>query len=157
MGSCLQIARLQYCTLQNTKPLTFEGKSMWMKVIDVYDGDTVTVAYYLHGHKYWEKMRLAGIDSPEMRPRKDTVNREVEIEWAKKAKQFLVDLSLNKVCFVRHEKRDKYGRLMGHIYSGKNSISFNEMLVEHGLAVKYDGKKKTSFHIWHRDLEKNEK
>jgi hypothetical protein len=57
-------------------------------VIKVYDGDTITVASKLpfdNSPIYRFSIRLAGIDTPEIKPRKDIPNRDLHIAKAKEA------------------------------------------------------------------------
>jgi endonuclease YncB( thermonuclease family) len=83
-------------------------------VIDVYDGDTVTVDLDLGFHvwKRGEKIRLAHIDAPELRG-------ESQAE-GKAAGDFLRDLVLNKNVIIQtikspsgSDKQEKYGRYLG--------------------------------------------
>jgi endonuclease YncB( thermonuclease family) len=99
-----------------------------------------------------------------MKPRKDKPNREQEIVWAKKARAELLrlicddNLSSNfdnldikkddvnnilgknkKIITVKCLEFDKYGRLLVELYNKDGTKSFNDILVEKNLAVKYDG------------------
>ena len=52
---------------------------------------------------------------------------------------------LNKVVTVKCEDFDKYGRLLVHIYLGKDTPSINEWLIDNSYAKKYDGGKKSKW------------
>ncbi len=94
----------------------FEGK-----VIKITDGDTVHV---LDANHHKEKIRLAGIDTPERKQ-----------PFGSKAKQFLASLIGNKYVKVEFEKRDRYGRIVGKIlYQGKD---INLEMIRAGLAWHY--------------------
>lgn len=131
--------------LKDAPEFTLEGKFLECKVIDVYDGDTVTIIFPFENNCYKKKCRLFGIDTPEKR----TKNLE-EKKAAIIAKEFLEEIVLNKIVWIKFEDWDKYGRLMGHIYKNKNSKnSINNMLVENGFAYKYDGGTKKKFEEWY--------
>jgi endonuclease YncB( thermonuclease family) len=118
--------------------------------------------------------RLSGIDTPEMKPRKDKPNRDNEILWAKRARAELLklicpsndsfdNLDIKKEEIVTHLQNnkniitvrcmefDKYGRLLVELFSTSSSNdlnselkSFNQILVEKNMAVGYDGGKKVN-------------
>jgi endonuclease YncB( thermonuclease family) len=74
-------------------------------VIDVSDGDTVTV---LDAEKESYRVRLAGIDAPEKRQ-----------PFGDRSKQALSALVFGKPVEVEWHKRDRYGRLVGKILVAK--------------------------------------
>jgi endonuclease YncB( thermonuclease family) len=129
-------------------------------VESVYDGDTITILIPIKTHIYNMKdrnnidinsdtnknnliylnrvrVRLYGIDTPEMKPRKDLPNREQHIIKAKESKQFLSNLILNQVINVNFLQNDKYGRPLVNIFLREQNI--NELMVSKGFAKKYDG------------------
>ena len=109
------------------------------EVVRVVDGDTVDLNIDLGFSLFKkERVRLAGIDTPESRTR-DLEEKAFGLE----AKEFLerrlsdgVDSGLR----VKTEKDGKYGRMLGWIYCGQMNIN-NEM-VQRGYAWEYDGGKK---------------
>ena len=70
-------------------------------VVGVSDGDTITV---LDGAHQPRKVRLAGIDAPEMRQ-----------PYGTRAKQHLAALVFGKPVVVVWHKHDRYGRIVGHV------------------------------------------
>jgi len=102
-------------------------------VTAVYDGDTCTVDIDLGLHVWIknEKIRLYGINAPELRGN----------ERAKGllARDFLRSVILNKEITLRTIKdaREKYGRFLGEIWvadaKGK-SFNVNDELVKKGFA-----------------------
>ena len=135
-------------------------------VKSVYDGDTITILLPIKQHiynminkneiellsddfkdKYIElkkiKLRLYGIDTPEMRPLKSLSNREEHIKKAKDAKQFLENLILDKVIKINFLKNDKYGRPLATLFI--EEININELMIEQGYANRYYGKTKGEF------------
>ena len=103
------------------------------EIVKVVDGDTVDVLIDLGFSVYHkERVRLSGIDTPEMNSKNLT-----EKEIAKKAKAFLtVWLKDQKNLTIKTYKDDKYGRLLGEIF-GNGGVCVNNLLMEKGLAWDY--------------------
>ena len=100
------------------------------KVISVYDGDTITVEIDLGmSIKTTQKIRLYGIDTPELRGE--------EREEGLKVRDALRSLVLDKEVVLQtfKDKKGKYGRYLGKIYLG--DVNINELLLERGWAVRY--------------------
>ena len=118
MGGILIKQKLLKCTNENTEFYKFNNKKFYCKVIDIYDGDTITIAIRLNKKIYKHKVRMFGYDSPEMRPLKNNVDRDIIIAKAKKAKKVLSELIMDKIVVIHIQKGtwDKYGRLLGVIY-----------------------------------------
>jgi len=109
------------------------------KVIDVYDGDSCTILIDLGFNlTLKEKCRLYGIDTPELRS-----NNLQEKELAKKARDYLKELVLNKTVTIETHKEGKYGRYLVNLYIG--NILINDMLVAEGYAKPYYGGKRESW------------
>lgn len=134
------IQQVQY---KDTKP--FIPFITTCKVVKVYDGDTITIASKLYPESpiYRFSVRLRGIDTPEIR-----TNNENERLRALAAKRFVESKTLNKIVMLEDVKTEKYGRLLADVYLD-NGICLNELLIESGFAVKYDGGKKTIPSEWH--------
>lgn len=136
------IRELEKCTMENTSKFSFttNGK-VPCKIIHVHDGDTIDIAKYCTDGKIWSfKVRLNGVDTPELHPSLNIENRERIIESAESAKTFLEEKILNKILPIDIIGQDKYGRLLGILYEneeGNNTI--NESLILSGHAVPYDG------------------
>jgi micrococcal nuclease len=91
-------------------------------------------------HNYEIRVRLFGIDTPELKPLKSIPNREEHIKKANEAKNFLSQLIENKIVTVEFKENDKYGRPLGSIYL--NNINLNNLMIEKGYAKIYSGKTK---------------
>lgn len=89
--------------------------------VSVYDGDTLTL---MVGDRK-EKIRLLGIDAPEMK----------QAPWGKQSRDFARGLALNKQLRIETDvqPRDRYGRLLGYAYAGDTFINLE--LVRQGQAV----------------------
>lgn len=119
-------------TNENTPDFTFEGRSFEAKVLSVYDGDTVKVAFPFGGSMYRWNCRLVGVDTPELR----TTNQK-EKEFGYKVRDHLREKILGKVVTIKCEDFDKYGRLLVTILL--EELSVNQWLIDNGYAFAYDG------------------
>jgi endonuclease YncB( thermonuclease family) len=130
----------KYC--KDLKIFTYAGHNFNARVTDVYDGDTITIVFF---DKEYKKMRirLAGIDTPELKPRLNIENRDLHIAAANICKEYVSSRILDKIIYVEIIGEDKYGRLLGNIYIDNKCI--NTELLDNNLAIKYDGKTKLEF------------
>jgi endonuclease YncB( thermonuclease family) len=62
-----QRRRFSSASLKTTPQLSLDGLQTLARVLDVYDGDTMTVALEFHGSLCKIRVRLQGIDAPEMK------------------------------------------------------------------------------------------
>jgi len=109
-------------------------------VIRVIDGDTIVVLRDLGTHKYDViKLRLAGVDAPELRPRVGTpAERSAEKLLAAAATDRLCQLCEHQEVIIRTEKTGKYGRWLAHIFvPGSETQTANQVLLDEGHAVVY--------------------
>ena len=139
MGNLILSCRLTYFDNNNIDLYKLSGEYL-SKVVDVYDGDTVTVVLYNKGGFEKHKLRLKGIDTPELKPNKNIENRDDIITKANQAKDFLTNLILNKIVKLKLDGYDKYGRLLGNIEY--NQININNLMITENYAKSYDGGKK---------------
>jgi endonuclease YncB( thermonuclease family) len=91
------------------------------KVVSVHDGDTITL---LDATQRQHKIRLAGIDAPELSQAFGRVSR-----------QHLADQVAGRTVVIEWSKRDKYQRLVGKVLL--NGRDINITLIEAGLAWHY--------------------
>lgn len=107
------------------------------EIVRVVDGDTVDVSIELgFDLTKLERVRLAGIDTPESRT-KDLAEKHMGYE----AKAYLTELlDAADDLIVKTEKDGKFGRMLGEFFNNKFSIySINQQLIDEGYAWKYDG------------------
>jgi micrococcal nuclease len=112
------------------------------QVLKVVDGDTIDVDIDLGFNiSYTQRVRLAGIDTPESRTR-DLAEKKLGLE----SKKYLADLLKSATQIViRTEKPDsteKYGRILGWLFINDSSESVNTALVAGGYAWDYTGETK---------------
>jgi endonuclease YncB( thermonuclease family) len=91
------------------------------KVVSVHDGDTITL---LDATKHQHKIRLAGIDAPELSQAFGRVSR-----------QHLADQVAGRTVAIEWTKRDKYQRLVGKLLLNGRDINITQ--IEAGLAWHY--------------------
>jgi len=106
------------------------------RIVKVYDGDTVTASIALGFHHTMErqKLRLKGIDTPELRGE--------ERPKGLIARDRLAELILDKDVIIEsyRDKSGKYGRWIATIHLDVDGewVNVNELLVAEGLAELYD-------------------
>ena len=145
MGNCTTVSNLSDATMDNSPEFTLAGQQCKAKVIDVYDGDTLTLAFVFTGRIFQKKCRVYGIDCAEVRTR-NKKEKTIGLD----AKQFVSDLLLNKIIWVEfNQKDDKYGRLLGKIYPVKGGDTLASMLIAKGYGYEYHGEKKQRFGDWY--------
>lgn len=145
---------------------SWKGRVSMGYVLDLVDGDTISVALYDRNHADYSNsklvqvhVRLFGIDTPEQRPRLDDPNRIQIKEMAADSHKHLYDLldlhdrsfesRIFTLLFLEH---DKYGRPLAilckdSVVSMKQAwqISFNKKMIDDGFALPYNGGTKWSF------------
>ena len=140
-----QNSKLKNATLENTPEWNLGTKPYYVKVLKVYDGDTIWVAIKLKGCIFKIKVRLYGIDTPEMKPPRSKLNREEEIKKAKEARDYLASLINNKMIILKSEGFGKYGRVLGKLYLKRGCFckttyfDVNEEMINKGYATEYYG------------------
>ena len=87
-----------------------------------YDGDTCTTVK-------GEKIRLACIDTPELK------GRNANPIPAKEAKKFLNDLVAYQEVSIKRITNDRYGRTVAELFKGEENIQ--ELLVKKGFGIIY--------------------
>lgn len=86
---------------------------------------------------YEIRIRIYGIDTPEMKPSKNLLNRDEHIKKAHQAKDYLSNMILNKIIYCEFMQNDKYGRPLAKLYYQNKNIS--NIMIENGFAKSYDG------------------
>ena len=107
------------------------------------DGDTIDVTIDLGCDLFKkERVRVAGVDTPEKRTR-NLEEKELGIDATNWLKKELEDvLAGDDELIVRTELHGgvgKYGRLLGWLYVGDETVSLNEQMITQGYAHAYDG------------------
>ena len=113
------------------------------EIVKVLDGDTIDVLIDLGFDLYKkERVRIAGVDTPEKRTR-DLEEKALGLDatyWMKK--QLEDTIAGDEELTIRTELKGgmgKYGRLLGWLYVGEDTVSLNEQMITEGYAWEYDG------------------
>ena len=114
----------------------------------IVDGDTIDVDIDL-GFGIWlrkERVRIAGIDTPEKRTR-DKVEKVFGLAATAKAHE-LVPEGSECIIRTRRDKAGKYGRTMGDFVMSDGRL-YTEVMVETHHAVPYEGQAKADVEAAH--------
>jgi hypothetical protein len=99
---------------QDIPKLDYAGRVFLAYCADVIDGDTVKLNIQTHIGTYQYSVRLAHIDSPELKSAE-----AVEKRHAQACKLFVKQLLWHKFCVIKCGKLDKFGRLLGDLFVGQ--------------------------------------
>jgi endonuclease YncB( thermonuclease family) len=112
------------CALLGSIAAVFPSSAQTLigKVVSIADGDTITI---LDAGHVQHKIRLAGIDAP-----------EIKQAFGQRSKEYLSALlSGQDVVEVETEKQDRYGRSVGKVFSERKDV--NLAMVRAGFAWHY--------------------
>jgi len=129
---------LEYSNCKTFLPLKEGSRAI---VVKVYDGDTITLAFFHHGEPARISCRINGIDTPELRRSSD-----YEKALAYEAKDLLSNALLGKIVTIINPGKEKYGRVLADVYL--DNLHLNQWLLDERYAVKYDGGTKISPVSW---------
>jgi micrococcal nuclease len=133
---------LMKCDKKNTSYYTLDGHVYTCKCVSVYDGDSITVVFKpKHLDTYYKyTIRLAGIDTPEIRTKNaDEKSRAIFI------RDFLREKVLNKILIIECGKFDKYGRLLADVFIYGESQTISQLMLEKKYAYVYNGGTKQKY------------
>ena len=113
------------------------------KIKKVLDGDTIDVVIDLgFDLAKTERVRIAGVDTPEKRTR-DLEEKALGLDATNWLKEKLNEtIKGDQELTIRTELvggTGKYGRLLGWLYVGEDTVSLNEQMITEGYAWAYDG------------------
>lgn len=150
--------KLESKNYDNLPNWTLNGRVFYSKILDVYDGDSITISVKIDNNYFKMNCRLNGIDTPEMRG-----GDEDEKAAAIKARDHLIFLlagqkigkdvsrknireffsERNIVLQIKCGDFDKYGRLLIEII--KEGFFINFKMISDGFAGEYSGKTKSDW------------
>jgi len=145
---------LEQNSFDDLKVFSFDGIITKCKIVDVYDGDTITIVLFLNDRPIKLKFRMLGYDSPEIKPSKTLANRELHKDAAVFVRDKLKERILNKVLWVSFVEEEKYGRAMGKLYEVSNTspnafsgneICINTWMIDNKYGKVYNGGRKEEF------------
>ena len=138
---------------------TLSGTITVGRLVDVYDGDTVTCIFPIFEDKYFKfNLRLLGIDTAELKNLDAVAKSKAQEARHKILMTCCENYNLNKDChrdeiqkylssndtyvWIECFQFDKYGRILANVYPKDKDTSLSDVLLEANLAYKYDGGKK---------------
>jgi endonuclease YncB( thermonuclease family) len=165
--SCLRSedSVLRSCSM-STPLFSLNGTEHRARVVSVYDGDTIQCAIMLAGVPRRFRVRLDGIDCPEMKPPLKQAGRLVEQKAAKASRARLIEMIVDSterrdnyseaettglllgtplLVDLHCKAFDKYGRLLADVFPTDSDMSLSNQMVRERMAVRYDGGKKAPF------------
>lgn len=146
MGNALTRLILGVLPASAFRDIRLRDRTFHARVLEVYDGDTITVGLRANGGFWRTALRINGIDAPEIKPRRSNrTEKSLDKERldAVKSRDFVREKILGKIILIKTNHRtDKFGRLLADIYINGGSTSLANVLVSQGLAVAYDGGQK---------------
>jgi micrococcal nuclease len=117
------------------------------RIVDIYDGDTITIVFYLGNQIQKHKIRLYGINAPELKGSthnkgiiarnfllSQIIDKEIEKEYKRSD---IVELlkGCKKLFTFELLGEEKYGRILGKVYDGNECL--NDLMILHGYAKEY--------------------
>lgn len=134
--------KLRSVDITEVPDIFYQDQSISALVIDVYDGDTITVIFFVGDEPVQIKVRLLGIDTPEVKSGKGKFKAEKIA--GKHCRDYLNSLIGNTVVNLVIHKWGKYGgRVIGSVSINDKDVS--QLMISNGFALPYDGGKK---HKW---------
>jgi endonuclease YncB( thermonuclease family) len=136
---------------QRGADFSFAGQVFLAKIVDVYDGDTVRVKFVYRGEVMQWRARMAGYDSPEMKPLLKNADREAEKRAAVEARDALSRKIGDACVWISCGEFDKYGRLLVTVFKVDPEAgpcqgdSINDWMIAEGHGVPYAGRTKAPF------------
>jgi endonuclease YncB( thermonuclease family) len=143
--------------IDSIKNFTLSGLKAKSRLIDVYDGDTVTCIFPIFGENYFKfNLRLMHIDTPEMKGDNPFVKQKALQARHRILSYCCSNYNLPENCsrnqiqeYLKNNEEnimiecydfDKYGRILADIYRiDDHSVSVSELLLNEKLAVRYEG------------------
>lgn len=117
--------------------LQCNAETIKLKNLTAYDGDTIYTNIKVFENLAPLRIRVPGIDTPEMRGK-----CLYEKEHAKAAKAYINDLLKNAEVEVTPLHWDKYGGRFEATIKLPNGEDLAQLMITNGYARKYDGGKK---------------
>ena len=162
MGNCFapRLSQMDHCTYDNTKEFSLKDKVIIAKVVDIYDGDTITVVINLFDNFWRFNIRLSAIDTCEMKSKNEKAKllaykaRDRLFHLICACDTTVADLNRKSLRILLNKSNyyvklkcgdfDKYGRLLAFVFPVNckdidERNSFNKQLVREKLAYTYMG------------------
>lgn len=144
-----------------TPRFTLNNINTYGRLVDIIDGDSLTIILPIYNDYFKFNVRLNGIDTSELHSHKEELKH-----FAENAKNELVKLIIKTDNLTKHEVQkildnklivvwveclefDKYGRLLANVYcfnehTNDYDISLSQYLLDNKFAYMYNGGTKLS-------------
>lgn len=144
-----------------TPRFTLNNINTYGRLVDIIDGDSLTIILPIYNDYFKFNVRLNGIDTSELHSHKEELKH-----FAENAKNELVKLIIKTDNITKHEVQkildnklivvwveclefDKYGRLLANVYcfnehTNDYDISLSQYLLDNKFAYMYNGGTKLS-------------
>lgn len=133
-GKNVDLEQLRYENTTSFLPRFTSGK-----IVKVYDADTFWIATYCNGVPARFRLRLAGVDTPEIKSKDPQIKAKAIF-----ARDQVRARILNRIVQVEIlPEIEKFGRLLARVSDSMGSI--NDWLISSGMAKPYFGGTKESF------------
>lgn len=157
---------LEWPAEHEVQAVPHKGEVITVKVTSVYDGDTCTILIPYGSEFMKYKLRVIGVDAPEIKARRDRSKDSektaeeiaaldelvaLEKQAALNVRDIVKEMICDKEIKVVIDRHDKYGgRLLGviHLPKGYGEKTLKDYLLQHGMAKEYYGQKKE---VWTRE------
>ena len=137
----------------NTPPFSLKGINTYARVVNVVDGDTLSLIIAVFDNYFKFNTRIKGIDTCEihspdlkikecgLKAKQQVCNIVSSIKLNSDNKKEIIDYFKNNIILVWIEcfDFDKYGRLLANIYTKDKKINISKYLLELKLAYSYEG------------------
>ena len=131
MGCCLSKTNVDLDAINFDKVESFGFKNMTFdaKVLNVYDGDTITIGFLWNNIAVKMRMRFYGIDTPEIKHAST-----LHSNCGKYVRDYLENIINHKNVIIKTHKTetDKFGRLLGDVIF--DGVSISQLLLSKGYA-----------------------
>lgn len=145
-----KLTEINFDDIQDRSVMTGQFQA---RVIDLYDGDTMTVALFNNDSRLESfRIRLYGVDTPELKGKTSDAGKAAKAEALRylgahgcigkklgreTAIFFREHPCIVNVSFVK--EKEKWGRYLAHINCGNNGKTLSEHLIATGHGNVYDG------------------
>lgn len=157
MDAVKELFRTYDCKTPNW---SLQGRTLFARLVDMYDADTLTIILPLQSGYFKFSGRVHGIDTSEMKSKiaenKITANKarnrmlqlcnvhnvSLEKTYTRKEVQAMLSQDVYLV-WIKCGDWDKYGRLLVQVYKDKEDLTeLGSILIEENLAYPYFGETK---------------
>jgi endonuclease YncB( thermonuclease family) len=149
----------EFYNINNTEFFTLNGIKTYARLVDVYDGDTITCIIPIFNKYYKFHIRLNDLDTCEIKSKNEELKKRALLARHKilniVCKNNILDIHCSRkeiqhylskntyLVYLECLTFDKYGRLLANVYETHTSEqTFSQLLIKERLGYLYHGKRK---------------